>query len=488
MKIIISERQYRMLLESENSTSLLIIGDSHSVDAKFTYSSLLKKDFDKVVIGAVGGKRTSWMKTELSKQLSNQKFDKVTIWGGANDMFSNVTISEAISNIQQMVDMVNAQGGTPYVIVGFDQNIFSVKGKFKGTKYATPKQMDEMREKYIEFQKQLPSSISNAVIIPAFNIDNSHTSDNAHGNSAAHNKVYQIVKSALGSESSVKKNTESEKDTDLVSNLKKIIESGKTFESQKKGERTYDKNVEDLQTALQFLGYSLPEWGVDGKFGPETKRAVEKFQSGNNLDEDGKVTSKVLEKIIQSLEDKDYKPEDLSKIKKEKTTSINSETPVISNPGVKVRSYPSNLVEQFKAIAGDYYDTFIDDVKSIGLDPIIAIRQLYTESGFQPDVINCNRRSSAGAMGIAQFMPGTWPSYGEGSPCEVKNALKAYVKFMKVLLNRFPGRPEIAVAAYNSGPNLKIYKNALDNNIEFTDLNGKIPKESYAYSSMIFQA
>lgn len=487
MKIIISERQLRRLIESKDSPSILIIGDSHSVDAGFTYSSLLKKNFENVVIGAVGGKRTSWMKTELSKQLSNQKFDKVIIWGGANDMFSNVSISEALSNIQQMVDMVNSQGGTAYVIIGFNQTIFSVKGKFKGTKYATPEQMDKMREKYIDFQKQLPSSISNAIIIPVFEIDNSHTSDNAHGNSTAHIKIYQIIKSALG-ENVITKQSDTEKESDLIMDLTKFSENGDTLESQKKGERNYDKNVENVQMALQFLGYSLPEWGIDGKFGPETKRAVEKFQEEKNLDINGEVDKKFLEKLIQNLKDKNYKSGDASKIERKKTASLSTETPVISNSGVKVRSYPNNLVAQFKTIAGDYYDNFINDVKSIGLDPIIAMRQLYTESGFQPDVIYCKRKSSAGAMGIAQFMPGTWPSYGKGSPCEVKNALEAYVKFMKVLLERFPGRPEIAVAAYNSGPNLKMYKKALDNNIEFTSLNGKIPKESYAYSSMIFQA
>ena len=90
-------------------------------------------------------------------------------------------------------------------------------------------------------------------------------------------------------------------------------------------------------------------------------------------------------------------------------------------------------------------------------------------------------------MGIAQFMPGTWPSYGKGSPCDIKNSLAAYIKFMDVLLKRFPGRPDIAVASYNSGPNLKIYKHALDNNISFTDLKGRIPSESYRYSASIFQ-
>ena len=32
----------------------------------------------------------------------------------------------------------------------------------------------------------------------------------------------------------------------------------------RKSKISYDKDVEKIQIALQFLGYSLPKWGVDG--------------------------------------------------------------------------------------------------------------------------------------------------------------------------------------------------------------------------------
>jgi len=429
MKIILSESQFRRLVENDSSSSILIIGDSHSVDAGFTYSSLLKKNFSDVTIAAVGGKRTSWMVSELSNQLSKKKFDIVIIWGGANDMFSNVSISEAISNNQKMVDMVNNQGGNAFIIVGFDQNVFSKEGKYKSTKYATSKQMDQMRKKYIDFQNQLASSISNATIIPAFNIDNSYTSDNSHGNSGAHSKVYQIVKEYL------EKNVEKPKKDPSAQKEKNTSP-----------EEYYD--FEKINNTLQLLGLSLPQLGFDNTFDSYTKKTSEK-------------------------------PE--PKIKSDLKNNI------ITNSGVNLVKYPSDMVEQFKKIVGRDYDDFVESCKSIGLDPIIAIRQLYTESGFRREVINCSKKSKAGAMGIAQFMPGTWPSYGKGSPCDVKNSLDAYIKFMDVLLKRFPGRPDIAVASYNSGPNLKIYKHALDNDIPFTDLKGRIPSESYKYSASIFQ-
>jgi lysophospholipase L1-like esterase len=174
--------------------------------------------------------------------------------------------------------------------------------------------------------------------------------------------------------------------------------------------------------------------------------------------------------------------------KKTETPTVSGDRIVITNPGVTVRTYPSNLESKIKEVVDDEtYNDFVSGVNSIGLDKEIALRQLFSESGFSPDVVKCKRTSSAGAKGIAQFMPSTWPSYGTGSPCDPKQALPAYVKMMDKLMKKFPGRLDLVMAGYNSGPNLKIYKKALDEKIPFTDLKGKIPSESYKYASSILQ-
>ncbi len=72
--------------------------------------------------------------------------------------------------------------------------------------------------------------------------------------------------------------------------------------------------------------------------------------------------------------------------------------------------------------------------------------QLYAESGFNPFAV-----SSAGARGIAQFMPGTAASYGLGNPFDAEASINAQAHMMRDLLQRFASVP-LALAAYNAGP------------------------------------
>ncbi len=72
--------------------------------------------------------------------------------------------------------------------------------------------------------------------------------------------------------------------------------------------------------------------------------------------------------------------------------------------------------------------------------------QLYAESGFNPFA-----RSSAGAEGIAQFMPGTAAAIGLVDPFDPDAAINAQGHLMRDLLGRFGSVP-LALAAYNAGP------------------------------------
>ena len=73
--------------------------------------------------------------------------------------------------------------------------------------------------------------------------------------------------------------------------------------------------------------------------------------------------------------------------------------------------------------------------------------QLYAESNFNPFAV-----SGAGALGIAQFMPGTAAAIGLRDPFDAEQAIDAQAHLMRDLLRQFPAIP-LALAAYNAGPN-----------------------------------
>ncbi|MEA2221085.1 MAG: hypothetical protein QOJ35_3711 [Solirubrobacteraceae bacterium] len=72
--------------------------------------------------------------------------------------------------------------------------------------------------------------------------------------------------------------------------------------------------------------------------------------------------------------------------------------------------------------------------------------QLYAESNFNPFA-----RSSRGALGIAQFMPGTARSLGLRDPLDPAASIDAQAHLMRDLLRQFGSVP-LALAAYNAGP------------------------------------
>ena len=72
--------------------------------------------------------------------------------------------------------------------------------------------------------------------------------------------------------------------------------------------------------------------------------------------------------------------------------------------------------------------------------------QLMAESNFNPFAT-----SSAGAQGIAQFIPGTAAAYGLDDPFDPVAAIEAQAHLMHDLIAQL-GSPQLALAGYNAGP------------------------------------
>ncbi len=73
------------------------------------------------------------------------------------------------------------------------------------------------------------------------------------------------------------------------------------------GQGTYTVNnmVMNFQKALMAIGYNLPRFGADGKFGPETQEQLKSFQQDYQLESSsGKMDRATAKMLAQALVDK----------------------------------------------------------------------------------------------------------------------------------------------------------------------------------------
>jgi len=85
------------------------------------------------------------------------------------------------------------------------------------------------------------------------------------------------------------------------------------------------------------------------------------------------------------------------------------------------------------------------DAINAGIPPEYFVRQIYAESGFDP-----NAASGAGAVGIAQFEPATAAGLGI-NPYDPIQALSGAARLMASYAAQYHGNYAMALAAYNAG-------------------------------------
>jgi soluble lytic murein transglycosylase-like protein len=81
------------------------------------------------------------------------------------------------------------------------------------------------------------------------------------------------------------------------------------------------------------------------------------------------------------------------------------------------------------------------------LDPDLVRAVIRVESGWNPRAV-----SRKGAMGLMQLMPATAAEYGVADPFDPDENIRAGVAYLRRLVDRFDGKMELALAAYNAGP------------------------------------
>lgn len=111
-------------------------------------------------------------------------------------------------------------------------------------------------------------------------------------------------------------NDVTETDSKFLNELDRLADNNAKFEYNPGQKIPYIPDVEKLQAGLQILGYSLPKWGIDGKFGPETENATKTFQGEKQLSSTGVFGVNEFRKMIEELLKINFKDEDLGKVEK----------------------------------------------------------------------------------------------------------------------------------------------------------------------------
>jgi len=100
------------------------------------------------------------------------------------------------------------------------------------------------------------------------------------------------------------------------------------------------------------------------------------------------------------------------------------------------------------------WDNYIEQAASAtGVDSNYIRAMMRAESSGDPNAL-----SSAGALGLMQFIPSTAREYGLRVDGEIderrdpKKAIMAGARYFADLLERYDGDHDLAVAAYNAGP------------------------------------
>lgn len=127
------------------------------------------------------------------------------------------------------------------------------------------------------------------------------------------------------------------------------------------------------------------------------------------------------------------------------TSDETQQATAVADAGISV--FPDGAVTVLSdRITGNYAQALQDIAKANDISPQLLEALVWQESRWNQTAV-----SRAGAIGLAQLMPGTARDLGVDPHDPIQN-LAGGARYLRQQLNRFDGDVEKALAAYNAGP------------------------------------
>ncbi len=168
---------------------ILFIGDSLTCYAGGWQHQFAKGLGSEYVNISKGGKRTDWMLKTLREHLRhNRNYDMVVIYGGVNDAFSYVPLSNVADNVQDMVDECIYYDIPVVVISGYSPDKVLKRGPYSETIMA------RARSRYAAIQKNMNTKLVRCDVLPVdTTVDRSDSDDGIHLRASGHRKFAKFM-------------------------------------------------------------------------------------------------------------------------------------------------------------------------------------------------------------------------------------------------------------------------------------------------------
>jgi len=109
-------------------------------------------------------------------------------------------------------------------------------------------------------------------------------------------------------------------------------------------------------------------------------------------------------------------------------------------------SYVSTTPAESPTARDRYEPLVLEHANKHSLRPELVRAVIQVESGYNP-----RARSPKGAMGLMQLMPDTAQLLGVRRPYDPEDNIRGGTRYLRLLLDKYEGNEELALAAYNAG-------------------------------------